>query len=204
MNCQVIHPRLQDYAEGLLSPGEATRVESHLARCPGCRLEVALARRIETALSARVLRMPPQDFTASLLASLPARPIAVSFRSQALSLAGYLAAALAAIVGYQRLGPWVSGVYGALSDRISILSLVLGFQSPETAGEPGWLDLLFQEVRDRAEDLVAYLTVFREQVNDVYNSNTTAVQISFAALVLIWAVYDHRRQRAKTLRRWEA
>lgn len=84
-----------------------------------------------------------------------------------------------------------------MEDRVSTLSLVLGFQTPETAGDPGWSDLLLQWVRDRGEDTVAYLAGWCEQVHSIYSANPVAVQASIACLLLIWAVYDYRRQRAK-------
>ncbi len=197
MNCRICHASLQDYAEGGLAPEATPGIESHLAGCPSCRMELALLRRIESFLASRPRRTPPEDFTRRMLAALPARPMAVSFRTQALTLAGYLISALGLVIGYQKFGPSFARVYTGWEDRVSTLSLVLGFQTPETAGDPGWSDLLLQWVRDRGEDTVAYLAGWREQVHSIYTANPVAVQASIACLLLIWAVYDYRRQRAK-------
>ncbi len=197
MNCRICQAALPDFVEGTLTSQAVREMEDHVAGCPACRLSLALARRIEIGLASQPRRMPPHDFTARVLAALPVRPLVVPFRSQVFSLASCFVSALALILGFGKYGPSLGRLYAAWSDRIATLTFVLGLQTPETAGEPGWTDLLVQWLRDRGEDALAFLTVWMEQFYWLYNANTFIINASIAALALVWVVYDYRRQRAR-------
>ena len=197
MNCRICQTALPDYIEGTLTPVAFREMEDHVAGCPSCRLALALTRRIEAGLASQPRRMPPHDFTARVLAALPARPFVTPFRPQVFSLASYLVSALALILGWGKYGPSLGRLYAAWSDRIATLTFVLGLQTPETAGDPGWTDLLVQWLRDRGEDALAFLAVWMEQLYWLYSANTFTVNASIAALALVWVVYDYRRQRAR-------
>ncbi|MDX1675114.1 MAG: zf-HC2 domain-containing protein [Longimicrobiales bacterium] len=57
------HPdesRLNDYADGLLAPGEAAAVEGHLDGCPDCRERVTSIRELTTALADLPRGIPPR------------------------------------------------------------------------------------------------------------------------------------------------
>jgi predicted anti-sigma-YlaC factor YlaD len=53
--CREMEPALYDRAAGALAPGDAARVEAHLAACPACRAEAEL---VEEALALAKLEAP--------------------------------------------------------------------------------------------------------------------------------------------------
>lgn len=192
MNCETCQSLILGYLEEAL-PAEATRqVEAHAAGCPACRMELALAQKIESALSGRRLRTPPADFTTRVLSALPAaRTVAGTFRSQMLPLLAYAASILALLLGLSRYFPYLSGLYQTWADRVSTLALVLGIGWPSE--EPGRLEALFRSAQDVAGDALSYLTAYGGQLQGLYSANPSAVHLTLAALALVWVVYDYRQ-----------
>ncbi len=193
MNCETCQSLILDYLEEAL-PAEATRhVEAHAAGCPVCRMELALAQKIEVALSGRKLRMPPADFTARVLSALPATQTVGAFWSQMLPPLAYAASILALLLGLSRYLPYLSRLYEAWSDRVSTLALLLGIGWPEPSEEPGRLETLYRSVQDMAGDALAYTAAYGDQLQGLYSANAPTVHLTMVALALVWVVFDYRQ-----------
>jgi anti-sigma factor RsiW len=103
MRCATCHSLILDYVEGALHAETTQQVETHVTGCPLCRLELALAQTIESALSGQELRMPPADFTARVLSALPAtRTAGESLWSHILVPMAYAVSILALLLGLSR------------------------------------------------------------------------------------------------------
>jgi anti-sigma factor RsiW len=103
MSCDACRSLILDYIEGTLHAAEARQVEAHVAGCPVCRMELALAQTIESTLSKQELRLPPADFTARVLAALPAaRTAGESLWSHMLAPMAYAVSILALLLGLRR------------------------------------------------------------------------------------------------------
>ncbi len=192
MNCDTCQSLILDYLEGAL-PAEATRqVETHAAACLVCRMELALARKIESALSGRELRMPPADFTTRVLAALPAvRTVEESFWSQMLSPMAYAASILALLLGLSRYLPFLVRLSEAWSDRVSILALILGLGWPEPSAEPGRLATFCRAAQEVVGDALSAMTAHGAQLQGLYSANASTVHLTLAVLALVWVIYDY-------------
>ena len=103
MSCDACRSLILDYVEGALHAKVARQVETHVAGCRVCRMELALAQTIESALSGQELRLPPADFTTRVLAALPAaRTAGESFWSHLLMPMAYAVSILALVLGLSR------------------------------------------------------------------------------------------------------
>ena len=70
MDCKNCQLSIEAYLSRTLSAPERTDLESHMAACAECRQELEAMRRLDASLSTRPLRMPPVDFTHSVLARI--------------------------------------------------------------------------------------------------------------------------------------
>jgi anti-sigma factor RsiW len=103
MSCEACRSLILEYIEGALDAEAARQVETHVAGCPVCRMELALAQTIESALSGQELRIPPVDFTARVLSALPAtRTAGESLWSHMLVPMAYAVSILALLLGLRR------------------------------------------------------------------------------------------------------
>ncbi len=91
----LIDDELQALAEGLRLSAQA---EAHLAGCAGCEANAQRYRQLSAALAELPRPQPPLDFTATLLARLPAEPRRLSLDDLAASLVAVLAAGAAAVL----------------------------------------------------------------------------------------------------------
>ncbi|GEM_PF-3598416 len=194
MNCGTYQSLILDYLEGALPPEGARQLKAHVAGCPACQIELMLAQKIEGALSGRRLRMPPEHFTARVLAAVAEkRVLAGTFWSQMLPPTAYAASILALILGLSRYFPYLSNLYETWSDRLETLALILGLRGVEAAEEPSRVDALLQSLRETAASASAYLSVYREEISWLYTSHASTVHLAIAALALVWMVYDYRQ-----------
>ena len=190
MNCATYQSLLLDYLEGALHAAATRQVEAHAAVCPVCRMELALAQKIDRALSGQPLRMPPADFTTRVLAALPAvRTVEEPFWSQMLSPLAYAASILALILGLSQYLPDLSRLSEAWSNRVSMLALILGLGWP--SAEPGRLATFFRPAQEVAEDALSSMTAYGAQLQGLYSANAPTVHLVLAALALVWVVYDY-------------
>ena len=165
MNCATCQSLILDYLEGALHAEATQQVETHAAACPVCRMELALAQKIDSALSGQKLRMPSTDFTTRVLAALPAvRTVEEPFWSQMLSPMAYAA---------------------------SILALILGLGWPESSAEPGRLATFCRAAQEVVGDALSAMTAYGAQLQGLYSANAPTVNLTLAVLALVWVVYDY-------------
>jgi hypothetical protein len=195
MSCDACRSLILDYVEGALHAKAARQVETHVAGCPICRMELTLAQTIESALSGQELRMPPADFTARVLAALPAAYTAEkSFWSHLLVPMAYTVSILALVLGLSRALPDLSRVARGWSDWVSMLprSLDLGWLAPSVA--PGRPEGFFRTTMGVAGDALSSVTAMSEQLQGLYSANAPVIHLTLAALALLWLLYDERRE----------
>lgn len=194
MNCETCQSLILDYLEGALPPEGARQLKAHVAGCPACQMELALAQKIESALAGRRLRTPPENFTARVLAAVAEKQaLARSFWSQMLPPLAYAASILALLLGLSRYLPYLSNLYEAWSDRLGTLALLLGLRGVEPSEEPGRMDALLQSLQEAAASASAYLSLYREEIAWLYTAHAPTVHLTIAALALVWMVYDYRQ-----------
>jgi anti-sigma factor RsiW len=115
-------PRIQDWLDGELAPGERARFEAHLASCPHCEADAAAYRVVLSELRAVPLLDPrPELFDRVMDAVLPHRPprwVRVLGLGYATALAGSLAAIGSAFV---LPGPsaWLRGIVAAATRALT-------------------------------------------------------------------------------------
>jgi anti-sigma factor RsiW len=73
LNCDGVRARLQDYVTRELTPDERRMVDEHLLACAECRQELALMTIVVTNLDHQPVLEPGPDFSARVMARLPAR-----------------------------------------------------------------------------------------------------------------------------------
>ena len=192
MNCATCQSLILDYLEGALHAAATRQVEAHAAACPVCRIELALAQKIDSALSGQELRMPPADFTTRVLAALPAvRTVEESFWSQMLSPMAYTASILALILGLSQYLPDLSRLYQAWSDRVAMLALILGLGWPEPSAEPGRLATFCRAAQEVVGEALSSMTAYGAQLQGLYSANASTVHLTLAVLALVWVIYDY-------------
>ena len=192
MNCATCQALILDYLEGALHAEATRQVEAHAAACPVCRMELALAQKIDSALSGQKLRMPPADFTTRVLAALPAaRTVAESFWSQLLSPLAYTASILALLLGLSGYLPPLSGFSAAWPDWIARLARSLGLAWPEPYVASGRLVAFFSTVLGVIEDTLAAMAAYGAQLHGLYSAHAPTVHLALATLALVWVVYDY-------------
>jgi hypothetical protein len=192
MNCATCQSLILDYLEGALHAETTRQVEAHAAACPVCRMALALAQKIESALSGQELRMPPADFTTRVLAALPAvRTVKESFWSQMLSPLAYVASILALILGLSPYLPPMWRLSEAWSDWTARLTLILGLGWPESSAEPGRLAVFFRAAHEVVGDALSAMTAYGAQLQGLYSANAPIVNLTLAVLALVWVVYDY-------------
>lgn len=195
LSCEACRSLILDYVEGALRAEAARQVEAHTAGCPICRMEVALAQTIERALSGQELRMPPEDFTARVLSSLPGEPTIVeSFWSQMLQPMAYAVSLLALFLGLSRYLPDLSRLSEAWSDRLSMLPRLpgIGWLGPFIA--PARLERFFRTAMEVAGEALASMTAMSEQLQGLYAANAPVIHLALAALAVVWILYDDRQE----------
>jgi anti-sigma factor RsiW len=195
MSCDACRPLILDYVEGALHAEAARQVETHVAGCPICRMELALAQRIESALSGQELRLPPADFTARVLSALPAaRTAGGSFWSHVLAPMAYAVSILALLYGLSRALPDLARVTGGGSAWVSMLPRILdlGWLAPSVA--PGRPEGFVRTAMGVAGDALASVTAMSEQLQGLYSANAPVIHLTLAALALLWVLYDERRE----------
>jgi anti-sigma factor RsiW len=137
MSCEACRSLILDYVEGTLHAAEARQVEAHVAGCPACRMELALAQTIDRALSGQELRMPPADFTARVLSALPAtRTAGESLWSHMLVPMAYAVSILALLLGLRRGLPDLTGVGVAGDALASVTAMSEQLQGLYSANAP--------------------------------------------------------------------
>ena len=192
MNCATCQSLILDYLEGALHAEATRQVEAHAAACLVCRMELALARKIDSALSGQELRMPPADFTTRVLAALPAvRTVAEPFWSQMLLPLSYAASILALILGLSPYLPDLSRVSEAWFDRGAMLTRILGLAWPERYAEPGHLAAFWRTAQEVVGDALSAMAAYGAQLQGFYSANAPTVHLACAALALVWVVYDY-------------
>lgn len=192
MNCATCQSLILDYLEGALHAEATRQVEAHAAACPVCRMELALAQEIDSALSGQALRMPPADFTTRVLAALPAvQTVEEPFWSQMLSPLAYAASILALILGLSQYLPPLWRLAEAWSDWVARLTLILGLGWPESSAEPGRLATFCRAAQEIAEDALSSMTAYGAQLQGLYSANAPTVHLTLAVLALAWVVYDY-------------
>ena len=104
-DCEAIDPLLSLYADGMASPNEARRVETHLPGCDSCRELLAWMQATQRALAARPVVRPPAELRARIadaIAAASAAPVPAFGTRPARSFSlrpAYAAAASLTIVG---------------------------------------------------------------------------------------------------------
>ena len=192
MNCTTCQSLILDYLEGTLHAETARQVEAHTATCPICRVELALARKIDRALSGQPLRMPPADFTARVLAALPAaRTVEEPFWSQMLSPLAYAASILALLFGLSRYLPSLPRLDEAWSDWVPRLARLLGLGWPEPSTGPDRLVALFRTAQEAVGAALSVMVAYGAQLQGLYSANAPTVHLALATLGLVWVVYDY-------------
>jgi anti-sigma factor RsiW len=137
MSCEACRSLILDYVEGTLHAAEARQVETHVAGCPACRMELALAQTIESALSGQELRMPPADFTARVLSALPAtRAAGESLWSHMLVPMAYAVSVLALLLGLRRGLPDLTAMEVAGDALASVTAMSEQLQGLYSANAP--------------------------------------------------------------------
>jgi predicted anti-sigma-YlaC factor YlaD len=137
MSCEVCRSLILDYVEGALHAEMAQQVETHVAGCPICRMELALAQRIESTLSSQELRLPPADFTARVLSALPAvRTAGESFWSHMLAPMAYAVSILALLLGLSRHLPDLTAMEVAGDALSSVTAMSAQLQGLYSANAP--------------------------------------------------------------------
>jgi anti-sigma factor RsiW len=195
MSCDACRSLILDYLEGALHVEAARQVETHVARCPMCQTELALAQTIESALSGQELRLPPADFTARVLVALPAaRTAGESFWSHLLVPMVYAVSILALVLGLGRDLLDLSRVAVAWSDWVSMLPRILdlGWLAPSVA--PGRPEELFRTAMGVVGDALASVAAMNEQLQGLYSANAPVIHLILAALALLWVLYDDRQE----------
>jgi hypothetical protein len=115
-------PLLTDFVDGTLGAAERADVEAHLATCPTCRDEVALARAARSALRALPVATPPPGLAEGAIAEASRPTQAADPRSKPSTTRRWLAAAaVAAAIGLiavaaPKLGPSPAQSMAAGSD----------------------------------------------------------------------------------------
>ena len=191
MSCEACRSLILDYVEGALHEEAARQVETHVGGCPACRMELALAQTIESALSGQELRMPPEDFTARVLSALPAaRTAGESFWSHMLLPIAYAVSILALFVGLSRYLPDLSRFARVWSDQVSLLPRILdiGWLAPSVA--PGRPEGFFRTGMEVAGNALAAVTAMSDQLQGQYSANAPAINLILAALALLWVLHD--------------
>jgi hypothetical protein len=192
MNCATCQSLILDYLEGVLHAEATRQVEAHTAVCPVCRLELALAQKIDSVLSGQELRMPPADFTTRVLSVLPAvRTVEETFWSQMLTPMAYAASILALILGLSQYLPPLSLLAEAWSDWTTRLALIPGLGWPESSAAPGRLAIFFRAAQEVVGDTLSAMTAYGAQLQGLYSANAPTVHLTLAVLALVWVVYDH-------------
>jgi anti-sigma factor RsiW len=136
-SCEACRSLILDYVEGALHAEAARQVETHIAGCPICRLELALAQAIENALSGQEWRMPPADFTARVLSALPAaRAAGESFWSHMLAPMAYAVSILALLLGLSRHLPDLTAMEVAGDALSSVTAMSEQLQGLYSANTP--------------------------------------------------------------------
>jgi anti-sigma factor RsiW len=195
MNCQDCRARISAYLDGDLNPDLAEEVRGHAALCRSCRLELALARRIDRGLANLAAPVPPRDFTARVMAALPAgRPAPVPFWPQLLSMAACAASSLAVLYGLwqhvdelNQVGRAVQGWAAGIAGR--------GLAA--APAEPGQAYGLLVWLRGWAADATVSLAGYLELVPWLYSRNLLSANLAAAAAAALWLLLDHsRRARA--------
>lgn len=103
-DCETIDPLLSLYADGMVSPEEAGRVEAHLSGCAACRESLAWTRATRFALASRPVALPPADLRARIAEAIAASsdaPVPATFTTRR---AFALRPALAAAASFVMLG----------------------------------------------------------------------------------------------------
>lgn len=110
--CDTVDPLLSLYADGMTSPDESRRVESHLPDCAECRQSLLWMQATQRALSGRPIMPPPADLSARIarsIASVSTTPVKVQTARKFSLRPAYAAAAsltlVGAVVGYSLLRP---------------------------------------------------------------------------------------------------
>ena len=70
--CDSIEPLLSLYADGLASPAETRRIETHLPECENCRAALSWMKATRTVLSSRPVAVPPPDLHSRIALAIAA------------------------------------------------------------------------------------------------------------------------------------
>ncbi|MCA8961869.1 MAG: zf-HC2 domain-containing protein, partial [Planctomycetes bacterium] len=74
MTCESVRPRLSEWIDDELDPGEVGRVADHLSICPSCRREEQALRNVKLLVGAKVCRDPaPPGLAERVEAALESR-----------------------------------------------------------------------------------------------------------------------------------
>lgn len=78
--CDSIEPLLSAYADGMASPAETRRIETHLPECEGCRIALSWMQATRTALASRPVVVPPPDLHSRIALAIAASSAAPAMR----------------------------------------------------------------------------------------------------------------------------
>ena len=73
-SCDSIASLLSAYADGMASPAEARRIETHLPECKGCRAALAWMQATHATLASRPVAVPPADLRSRIALAIAASP----------------------------------------------------------------------------------------------------------------------------------
>jgi hypothetical protein len=140
-------------------------------------------------------RLPPADFTARVLAALPAaRTAREGFWPRMLVPMAYAVSILALLLGLRQSLRDPSGVAGVWSDPVSMHPGILdmGWLVPSVA--PSRLEGFFRTAVGVADDALASVTAMGEPLRGLYSANAPVIYLTLAALALLWVLYDDRQE----------
>ena len=131
-DCSAVHEQLEDFALEQLSPREASRIESHLARCSACRGEVAARRDLLSLLPQALDPVPPPP---AVLLEVLRRVHSKPRLSRPAFLAGVVASVAIAALAIIAIWPIeaASMARALASPEIAVIDLFAVLDSPLTS-----------------------------------------------------------------------
>jgi len=195
MNCRSCRALIADLVTGELPADLAGDVRSHAAGCPACRLELALAGRIDQGLSRLATALPPADFAARVMAALPApRPAALPFWPQALAISACAVSTLAVMYGLLQHLPEVGRLLRAGEAWSAAVAASPGL--PLAADEPSRAYAFLVWLQAWASDAATSLAGYLQLVSWLYSRSAPGLGVAALGAALLFVLYDYS-QRAR-------
>jgi anti-sigma factor RsiW len=185
MNCRTCRSLLLEYGERALPSDAGRELEAHLAICPGCRLELALARKIDRVLTSQPLKTPGEDFTARVLARLPARRALAPLWLQLLPPAGYAFSILVLFLGFIRQFAGMADVWNGAN------AAGRGLIEAELARLCAFIDSSWAA----ADDFLAAVASLAGQFYSIFDSHAALIYLAVALIALLGELRDRYQGR---------